>query len=48
MILRSTIRARTAHAEGAAPPRFAAELMWAALPALVLAATLAATWRAIP
>jgi len=50
MILRSTIRAR-AHvprARGLATPRFAAELAWAILPAAMLAATLALTWRALP
>ena len=48
LILRSVIRAR-AHvaAAGEARPRFAAELAWTLLPALVLALTLAATWRAV-
>ena len=49
MILRSTFRARAhrAPAEGVASPRFAAELAWAVLPAVMLAATLVVTWRAL-
>ncbi|HUO51219.1 MAG TPA: hypothetical protein VMT93_01760 [Gemmatimonadaceae bacterium] len=48
MILRSAMRAR-AHvgAAGLAMPRRASEIAWTVLPALVLAATLVATWRAI-
>jgi len=48
LILRSVVRVR-AHvaAPGQARPRVAAELAWTLLPALVLALTLAATWRAV-
>ena len=50
MILRSTLRARAhrAPAEGVASPRLASELAWAVLPAVMLAATLVVTWRALP
>ena len=45
MILRAWWAGRTPAAAGARRPR-ASEFAWIALPALILAATLAATWRA--
>jgi hypothetical protein len=50
LILRSTFRARAraTRAEGIVAPRFASELAWALLPAAMLAATLAVTWRVLP
>ena len=38
-------RAREGHDDAPAPPRRAAEIVWAVLPALVLAVVLVATWR---